>query len=507
MNEPRRVPGVTLARLRHELRTPINHILGYSEMLLEEPELLSEPEETARLEDVRAAGRELLALVNEIFRDATSAEGRALEARRLDRPLQTVASVCADLRSQGQTRNAALAEDLARIQSAAVQLGQLVEDALADPATSHSHDSASTTELQHAAPATEFQGKASQVLGRILVVDDDQNNREMLSRRLERLGHTVITAADGPTALQLVGAQPFDLVLLDMMMPGLEGSEVLRAMKSDPWLRDVAVIMLSALDDTVQVVQCISAGADDYVLQPFDPVLLKARIDSSLEKKRFRDLQAEYLNQIEEQRRRADDLLHVIFPPPIVEELKATGTVRPRRHENVAVLFCDVVGFTPFCDRLSPEELVPNLQRLVELQEGIARDHGLQKIKTMGDAFMAAAGLLTPMRNPVLSCIRGGLEMSKAAQRLPQPWQVRVGIHVGPVVAGVLGHQQYSFDLWGDTVNTAARMESHGVPSQIVLSEPAWGQVKHLCTSEEMGTLEVKGKGQLRMFAFRGFLD
>jgi class 3 adenylate cyclase len=263
--------------------------------------------------------------------------------------------------------------------------------------------------------------------------------------------------------------------------------------------------MISAFHEIESVVRCIEMGAEDYLPKPFNPVLLRARIDACLEKKHLRDREVLYLEQIDHERQRADELLNVILPAPIVTELKATNTVQPRRFENVAVLFADVVGFTPFCDRSKPEEVVPYLQKLIEMAEEIAVGHGVEKIKTIGDAFMAAAGLLVPAENPVLNCLRFGLDMIAACKCLPTDWNIRVGIHVGPLVAGVIGRRQYLFDLWGDTVNTAARMESHGTPGVVTLSGPAWQRVAHLCRGVS-GLATVKGKGEMEMVRFEGFV-
>ena len=348
-------------------------------------------------------------------------------------------------------------------------------------------------------------GAAATERGSLLVVDDDASNRDMLSRRLERLGYAVATAEHGRAALERLAAEPFDLVLLDVQMPELDGYQVLQRLQADERLHHLPVIVLSASDEVESAVRCIQLGAEDYLPKPFDPVLLKARISASLEKKRLRDQQARYLREIEEAKRRSDELLHVILPAEIVEELKATNEVRPRRHENVAVLFCDIVGFTGYCDGREPHEVIPDLQRLVEAYEEIALRHGLQKIKTIGDAFMAAAGLLRPLDSPVLSCVRAGLEMIAAARGLAAGWDVRVGVHVGPVIAGILGHRQYLFDLFGDTVNTAARVESHGLPGSVTLSEAAWRQIADRSRGESLGMVAVKGKGALELFRLAGF--
>ncbi len=164
-------------------------------------------------------------------------------------------------------------------------------------------------------------------------------------------------------------------------------------------------------------------------------------------------------------------------------------------------------GFTPFCDRHQdqPELIVHYLQQLFETWEEIASGFGVQKIKTIGDAFMAAAGLLEDARNPVLDCVRCGLRMIEATRRLCDErgqylgWNLRVGVHAGPVVAGVLGRRQYLYDLWGDAVNTAARLESHGKPGCVNLSLAAWQRVASHFRGEFRGCIEVKGKGVMEL--------
>src|SRR5262249_6483626 len=146
-----------------------------------------------------------------------------------------------------------------------------------------------------------------------------------------------------------------------------------------------------------------------------------------------------------------------ILPAPAVSELKATDRILPRRYEGVAVMFTDIVNFTAYCDAHEPEDVVSNLQLLVEACESAAASHGLEKIKTVGDAFMAAAGLLTPHDDPVMATVRGAFAMAEAARQVPAGWRLRVGIHLGPVVAGVVGRSKFTYDLWGDTVNVAAR--------------------------------------------------
>jgi adenylate cyclase len=334
----------------------------------------------------------------------------------------------------------------------------------------------------------------------ILIVDDDANNRYTLTRRLSREGFTDLSEAlNGRQAIEFLRNRPFDLVLLDVMMPEMDGYQVLQQLKSDMALRDIPVIMISALDALDSVVRCIELGAEDYLPKPFNAVLLKARIGASLEKKRLRDQQASYLRLIETEQKRTDQLLHAVLPPGAIRELKATNEVKPRRYEGVAVLFCDIVSFTAYCDKNPPEQVVAELQGLIAEFEQIVAGNGMEKIKTIGDALLATAGLLQQIDEPLLASVRCGLQLVAAAQRTKPYWGVRVGIHHGPVVAGIVGRRQFLFDLWGDTVNTAARVVARANVNSVFMSGATWMRIRDRCRARSQGLFELKGKGSLEL--------
>jgi len=336
---------------------------------------------------------------------------------------------------------------------------------------------------------------------RILVVDDNEDNRYTLTRRLQREGWTdLATAENGREALTLIAQERFDLVLLDIMMPEINGYEVLKQLKTDSATRDIPVLMISALSEFESVVRCIELGADDYLPKPFNPALLRARVRACLEKKRLHDQELSYLTEIDHQRRRAEALLHAILPSQAVDELEQSQTVTPRRHDDVVVFFADIVGFTAYCDLLAPEEIVANLHVYASTFEDIASQHGLEKIKTVGDGFLATAGLLLPNPDPVMASIACAMATIDSARSLPLPWDVRVGIHVGPVVAGVVGRQKFSFDIWGDTVNVAARLAGYGRQSGINLSAAAWERVRTRIDAASLGPVPIKGKGDVEAY-------
>ncbi len=208
--------------------------------------------------------------------------------------------------------------------------------------------------------------------------------------------------------------------------------------------------------------------------------------------------------ELREANERTDRLLRRILPDPIVDELAREGSARPQRHHDVAVLFCDLAGFTKWCDSRDPSEVVGSLARLVDAFEAVAERHGLQKIKTIGDAFMATAGLLDPLPNPVEASVRCGFELMAAAAGASPPWVLRAGVHVGDVVAGVMGRRQFGYDLWGDTVNTAARMEGLARDGKVAVSADAWRAIEGRFPATPLGAVPVKGKGALEVYLVGG---
>lgn len=345
--------------------------------------------------------------------------------------------------------------------------------------------------------------------GIILVVDDNEMNRDLLSRRLQRQGHKVFMAIDGQDALASVQTQPFDLILLDIMMPGMNGYDVLERLKADPAYRHIPVIMISALDDIESVVRCIELGAEDYLFKPFNPTLLKARIGASLEKKRLRDQERAFLEQLQTEQAKSEALLLNILPEAIAQRLKQGEQTIADNFMEVTVLFADIVNFTEFSGALSPTELVDLLNQIFSTFDQLAVQHGLEKIKTIGDAYLVVGGLPTPRPDHADAVAAMALDMLEAIAQFDvpdttagdrQPLTMRIGINTGPVGAGVIGIQKFTYDIWGDTVNIASRMESLGVPGRIQVTERTYERLQACYTFEERGWVDVKGKGQMKTY-------
>ena len=340
---------------------------------------------------------------------------------------------------------------------------------------------------------------------KILTVDDEEFNLKLLTRHLDKEGFSnVTTASNGAEALETLRGSDFDLVLMDIEMPEMDGLAALETIKSDMRLRGIPVIMISGVEAMDSIVKSIELGAEDYLAKPFNPVMLRARVNASLEKKRLRDMESNHLSQIKIEKKKSDQLLNVILPSSAASELKATGKVVPRSYDNAAILFCDIVSFTTFCSSHTAEEVVGSLQELFVKFEEITNRYQMEKIKTIGDEFMASAGLTLQNYQPLLSAVKCGHDMVEATKTLDNGWEVRVGVHSGPVVAGIVGDEKYQFDVWGDTVNMAARMAGLGQPGTVAMTLDSWMQVQDECEGRSLGQVEVKGKGSIEVVECTG---
>jgi CheY-like chemotaxis protein len=252
--------------------------------------------------------------------------------------------------------------------------------------------------------------------GYILIVDDSPTIRMKLSFDLESQGHNVTAAGNGREALELMQEQAFDLVLLDILMPEMNGYEVLRFMSQDQILRNIPVIVISAFDEVESLIKCIQMGAEDYLLKSLDPVLLKARIDASLEKKRWRDQEQAYLRQLQSEREKSEALLFNVLPKPIAERLKQGETIIADSFSEVTVLFADIVDFTELSTGMTPADLVVLLNDVFCTFDYLASRHSLEKIKTTGDAYMVVGGLFNRHADHVNAVADMALDMRDAKQ-------------------------------------------------------------------------------------------
>jgi class 3 adenylate cyclase/CheY-like chemotaxis protein len=313
---------------------------------------------------------------------------------------------------------------------------------------------------------------------------------------------------NGREALEILRQKPFDLMLLDIQMPEMNGYQVLEAMKGDPALRKVPVIVLSASDETERVAHCIQMGAEDYLPKPFEPVLLQARLGACLEKKQLRDREQMHLRQIEEEQEKSERLLLNVLPPPIAERLKRGEQGIADSFAEVTILFADLVGFSSLAAGVAPAQLVERLNGIFSAFDNAVAALGLEKIKTIGDAYMAVGGLPVPRPDHAEAVAELALRMQEEIQVLNErtgtSTQIRVGINTGPVVAGIIGRRKFSYDLWGEAVNLASRMESHSLPGRIQVAPPVKARLENRYRFEPRGPIEIKGIGSMPTFFLLG---
>src|SRR5215510_12381592 len=491
----------SLAHLRHELRTPLNHIIGYAELLLED----TPADGAAMTVDLRHLlddARAVLSIVNERLapggKDAETVDVAAL-GRSV---LEPVARIVAGTKRLGQAAEshgaAQMLPDLGRIAEAAERLTLLLSPAF--PAT------------DVAAPKADGgpdSGQSSS-LGVLLVVDDDQGNRDLLSRRLVRDGHA---------ALETLGralSPPIELVLLDVMMPGIDGYEVLRRLKNDPAWRELPVLMISALDEVGSVVRCIELGADDYLPKPFDPVLLRARIGACLEKKRLRDREARQAQELAEwnrtlEQRVAEQVsqmerlgrLKRFFSPQLAELILAGGATDPlaSHRVEVTVVFLDLRGFTSFAETADPEEVMGVLREYHAEMGRLILEHDGTLERFTGDGMMIFFNDPVPVHNAPERAVRMALAMRERALHLDAAWRKQgydlgmgIGIAQGYATIGAIGFEgRWDYGAIGTVTNLAARLCGEASHTEILLSQRVAGAVEDLVTLKALGPLTLKG--------------
>jgi class 3 adenylate cyclase len=330
--------------------------------------------------------------------------------------------------------------------------------------------------------------------GRLLVVDDNKVNRLLLGRSLDEQGHHVVMVENGQQALDALHSGAVDLVLLDIQMPVMDGFQVLEQLVQDPHLRDIPVIITSATDEIDSVVRCIEMGAEDYLTKPVNPVLLRARINASLEKKQLRDQQQE--------------LIRKFAASEVADELLAKGFHLGGKLVEATALFCDIRAFTAIVETQSPADVIELLNDYFTLMFEAITGHGGIVNQMVGDGLMALFGAPVPQLDRRLQAVLAAREMVEMidlfnverSTRAETPIRIGIGIASGPVIAGYVGTQhRATYTCVGDTVNLAARLEAHTkvVGQPILIDEETRRGLNDQVPVEALGAELLKGKAQV----------
>ena len=342
----------------------------------------------------------------------------------------------------------------------------------------------------------------------ILVVEDAPVNQRILRGLLEREGSRVLVAGNGRLALDLVQGEIPDLVLLDILMPEIDGLETCRQLKLREATRDIPVIFISSLDETADKLKGFEAGGVDYITKPFHPAEVLARVATHLNLRSLQYQLREKNRLLEVERGKSEALLLNVLPVRVARELMDHGHCTPQCFAEVTVGFIDIVEFTASASRLTPECLIDELNALFTAFDHIAETHRCERMKTIGDAYLFVCGLSE--RNPrhteaMAAAALDSIAWLEARNRdAQQRWQVRIGLHAGPVIGGIVGVNKYLYDIFGDTVNIASRLQQLARPMHICVSQTVRDRLADEFVLAGPERVVMRGKGEQDIYSLQG---
>ncbi len=332
---------------------------------------------------------------------------------------------------------------------------------------------------------------------RVLIVDDIEENLRLLTETLTEEGYYPLQAKSGERAIAIAKKAQPDLILLDIKMPGMDGYETIKKLKEDPLTFTIPVIFISALNQIEDKVKGFQSGAVDYVSKPFQKEEVIARVSTHLKLRKA-------LKDVEVEREKSERLLLNILPASVAEELKEEGRSKPQHFDNVTLFFSDFVGFTKMSSEMEPDIIIDKLNEMFTRFDEIMEKHNCERIKTIGDAYLAVCGIPDKNSDHAVNIMDAAIEIREYLLDFKKvsdiPWEIRIGIHSGSVVGGIVGTKKYIYDIFGDSVNTASRMESHSLPMKINISESTWKLVKDRFNFKKRESVVVKGKGSMNMY-------
>lgn len=397
---------------------------------------------------------------------------------------------------------------------------------------------------------------------KILIVEDTTTQRLYIKHIFEKEDCLVIEAKDGKEGWEAFNKERFDLVVSDILMPNMNGYELCKLIKKTPQGLCIPVMLLTTLKSPLDVIEGIECRADNFVMKPFDEKFLLYRAKDLINTRSLRNdlnfsvdedvdisipifkngmsrsihpdrvssldllfsvyenaittnqklttmfAKLEALNaSLKDEKEKFNNLLKVILPEETLLELKKNGVVSPKLFKNVTILFADIEGFSTYCENKPVDEVTFYLQKLITRFEEISNEYGIRKIKTIGDEYMAAGGLFSETKNIALQTVKCGLKMIEATKEISPGWRIRIGVHLGKVIGGVIGNQQYAFDIWGKDVNVASRIEGKAEANEVWVSEALWDQIKFYCQEKESKQVFLKGCGDYNIYGIESTLE
>lgn len=532
-----------ISHLRHDLSNGINGIIGYSELILEELEDLEDLENLdlhqqwiEKLQHINQCGKQILSFIKirisaEKVKELTTENviQEALKQLQEDvaSPIEVINQYCEDILPFIEPKFIA---DLKKIQASVTILAHLIQkldriskiknyilrqekakETQTQTQTSEHLSKTTLIQIDEQYLPQSVQNKVKQ--GNILIVDDNEHNRELLSRQIKEQGYYVFAVDNGKEAIELIKTGQYDLIFLDVIMPEIDGYQVLQWLQNSPWYY-IPVIMISALDEIDSIVKCLEMGAEDYLHKPFNPVLLKARIKPCLEKKKLRDKDLENLAKAYQELEQKNTLLRQIFGRYLSEEIVNSLLENPTNlhlggeRKTLTILTSDLRGFTSISENLSPEQVVTILNfYLKHMADIIARYQGTID-KFMGDGILVLFGAPNEREDDTERAVACAVEMQLAMEKINQQiakWNLPIlnmgiGINTGDVVVGNIGSERRTdYSAVGSQVNLTYRIESYTIGGQILISSATYQKVKKI--------VKVKDKKQIRLQGIKQPID
>ena len=500
-----RVRAATLGHVRHELRTPINGIIGYAEMLLED---VDDEAIASDLRRIRGAGRQLLGHVDRVLRPdglegTTPEEMEAFgEKVRLDlrTPITTVIGyaelIIETCREDGREQ---LVPDLERVLTSARRLLEMSED-IVGIATLGSEAAATRALAESSAMTREVLSKIRpgetglpDGEGRLLVIDDNETNRDLVSRQLARNGYSVATAEGGEEGLRRLEREDYELILLDVIMPGMDGLETLRRLQADERWASIPVIMLSSLDEVDSAVRCIEMGALDYISKPVEPVLLEARIRAAMEVRELRRRERTYRKRIAADGAVIDRLMAGAVPGPLRQRVAEGAVDIVEAYPDVAAVRCVVA---PELRAGDPDRVRALSTLLAEFEE--LTDDASDICLWRPDGCVVVLGPADGRDGT-----RRAADLALAARSALGAGRAAYGLHAGAAVGGMLGRDRPRLEVWGETVERADALARQAASGEILVSPAAEADLRDSHSLESRGVRDVEGT-QMRVHALVG---
>lgn len=342
----------------------------------------------------------------------------------------------------------------------------------------------------------------------VLIVEDSLINQKLLIKILTRQNYRLFVAGSGEAALEQVKEVLPDLIVLDIMLPGMDGYSICRYLKRDARTQHIPVVFISALNTPEDKIEGFEAGAVDYITKPFEPAEVSARICTHLRLRSLQHRLEEKNQQLNIEKKKSERLLCNVLPKSIALELLATGMCTPQLFTETTVCFTDIVNFTSAATKMAPEAIIHELNDIFTAFDRISLEYNCERMKTIGDAYLFACGVPQPHSGHAENIARAALEMVeylKIRNRTARYcWQIRVGINSGSLVGGVVGTEKYLYDIFGDTVNIAARVEEAAQPMQVSVSSTSYGLLRESFLFADGEHVEMKGKGKQVIYTLLG---